>query len=312
MTNPVLPGSDLIDLMLSFLRIVEAGSLSAAAQQLGTSQPTMSRRLQTLERLLGVKLLQRSTHGMQLTEEGQRCFEHARALVGHWQAMEADLRGPADHPRGQLRVVVPHAYGQEQLVRPLAQYLRQFPEVSVEWMLIDRPPNFVADGVDCAIRVGMVEDLSSVAIRLADVRRIVVAAPSALPEGSRLPQTPAELMQLPWLAASLFYRRELLLQRVDEPDRQSLLEIAPRLTTDNLYALLSAAREGLGLCVVSAWLVDDDLRSGRLLHLLPQWEAVPQPVSIVYPYAKFYPAKLRHFVEIMRAAIPHMPGMRAV
>ena len=140
MTNPVLPGSDRIDLMLSFLRIVEAGSLSAAAQQLGTSQPTMSRRLQALERLLGVKLLQRSTHGMQLTEEGQCCFEHARALVGHWQAMEADLRGPAVHPRGQLRVVVPHAYGQEQLVRPLAQYLRQFPEVSVEWMLIDRPP----------------------------------------------------------------------------------------------------------------------------------------------------------------------------
>ena len=64
--------------------------------------------------------------------------------------------------------------------------------------------------------------------------------------------------------------------------------------------------------MVSAWLVDDDLRSGRLLHLLPQWEAVPQPISIVYPYAKFYPAKLRHFVEIMRAAIPHMPGMRAV
>lgn len=303
-------GSDRIDLMLSFLRIVEAGSLSAAAQQLGTSQPTMSRRLQALERLLGVKLLQRSTHGMQLTEEGGRCFEHARELVGHWQAMEADLRGPADQPRGTLRVVVPHAYGQEQLVRPLMRYLRRHPEVNVEWMLSDRPPNFVADGIDCAIRVGMVEDLSAVAIRIAQVRRIVIAAPSALPLGAGLPRSPAELAQLPWLAASIFYRRELTLQRVDEPGRQSLIEIAPRLSTDNLYALLSAARDGLGLGVVSAWLVDDDLRLGRLLHLLPEWEAAPQPVSIVYPYAKFYPAKLRHFVEAMREAIPHMPGMR--
>lgn len=308
MTIHLPAGSDRIDLMLSFQRMVEAGSLSAAAQQLGTSQPTMSRRLQTLERLLGVKLLQRSTHGMQLTEEGQRCFAHAQELVARWQTMEADLRGPADQPRGTLRVAVPHAYGQEQLVHPLARYLQLYPLVNVEWTLHDRQPNFVADGIDCAIRVGMVEDLSAVAIRAAQVRRIVVAAPSVL-QGRTL-QSPADLASLPWLAASIFYRNELLLQRVDAPATQQLLEIAPRLTTDNLYALLTAARQGLGLGVVSAWLVDEDLRQGRLQHVLPQWEAAPQPVSIVYPHARFYPAKLRHFVEIMREAIPHMPGMR--
>lgn len=310
MTIPTLPGADRIDLMASFIRIVQSGSLSAAARQLGTSQPTVSRRLQTLERLLGVKLLQRSTHGMQLTEEGARCLEHAQALVANWQAMEAHLRGPADRPLGQLRVLVPHAYGQEQLVHPLMDYLRAYPEVNVEWILTDSPPNFIADGIDCAVRVGMVEDLSAVAIRIAHVRRIVVAAPALLPPGQQGIATPADLAELPWLAASTFYRRDLTLQRVDQPGDTAHLDIAPRFTSENLYALRTAARSGLGACVVSAWLVDDDIRAGRLLHLLPDWEAAPMPISIVYPYASFYPAKLRLFVDAMRAAIPHMPGMR--
>ena len=98
MTNtlPALqPGADRIELMQTFVRIVEAGSLSAAAKQLGTSQPTVSRRLQALERSLGIKLLQRSTHVMKLTEDGERCFAHAKALLDDWRAMEDDLRGTA-------------------------------------------------------------------------------------------------------------------------------------------------------------------------------------------------------------------------
>ena len=105
MTVTLPPGADRIELMQTFIRIVETGSLSAAAQQLGTSQPTVSRRLQALERSLGVKLLQRSTHVMKLTEDGDRCFAHAKALLEDWRAMEDDLRGTADTPRGTLRVL---------------------------------------------------------------------------------------------------------------------------------------------------------------------------------------------------------------
>jgi len=116
---------DRLELMQTLVRIVEAGSLSAAAAQLGTTQPTVSRRLQALERMLGAKLLQRSTHAMQLTEEGQRCFAHAKELLQNWDAFEADLRGSTDVPEGTLRVVVPHAMGQQQLVGPLADYLQR-------------------------------------------------------------------------------------------------------------------------------------------------------------------------------------------
>ncbi|QIL70799.1 LysR family transcriptional regulator [Diaphorobacter sp. HDW4B] len=313
MTDASQPGSDRLELMSSFIRIVEAGSLSAAAQQLGTSQPTMSRRLQTLERLLGTKLLQRSTHGMQLTEGGARCFENARQLVAQWHEMEADLRGPREQPRGNLRVMVPHAFGQDQLVAPLAAFLRSCPEVNVEWRLDDRSPNFVAEGVDCAIHVGPLEDItgqSVVTVPLAQVRRIAVAAPPLLADGRiDTRESPAQLEALPWLAISTFYRRELQFQRVDDANSKHTIQIAPRFITDNLYALRAAAIEGLGACVASAWLVHEDIQAGRLMALAPQWEVAPLPVSILYPYASFYPARLRRFVDAMKAALPHIPGM---
>jgi len=308
MTTALPPGADRIELMQTFIRIVEAGSLSAAAQQMGTSQPTVSRRLQALERTLGIKLLQRSTHVMKLTEDGERCFAHAKALLDDWRTLEADLRGTADTPRGTLRVLAPHAFGQNQLIPPLMDYLRRYPDVTVEWMLHDRRPDFIAEGIDCAIQVGAVEDPSVVAIRLAEVPRIVLASP-ALMAGRATPQHAQDLRQLPWLALSTFYQREVTLTH-QQGGEASSFAIAPRLATDSLYALRSAALAGLGACIASAWIVDADIRQGHLLHLVPTWQAAPLPVYLVYPHARFYPARLRRFLEAVRGAMPGMGGMR--
>ncbi len=173
-------GTDRLALMETFVRIVEAGSLSAAAAQLGSTQPTVSRRLQALERSLGVRLLQRSTHAMKLTEDGARCYERAKELIASWQTFESEMRGAGDEPAGLLRVVVPHALGQQQLIEPLADYLRRSPRMMVEWLLSDRTPDFIAEGIDCAIHVGEVRDPSVVALRLGEVPRIAVAAPALL------------------------------------------------------------------------------------------------------------------------------------
>ncbi|GAA6120844.1 LysR family transcriptional regulator [Acidovorax sp. FG27] len=309
--NPTLAaGADRIDLLQTFVRIVESGSLSAAAQQLGTTQPTVSRRLQALERLMGARLLQRSTHVMKLTPDGERCFAHARALLDDWHAMEADLRGVRDVPRGTLRVLAPHAFGQEQLIAPLADYLRRYPAVDVQWLLHDRRPDFIAEGIDCAIQVGPVEDPAVVAILLAEVPRIVVAAPAvAQARAGRGPDDVRGLEALPWLALNPYYRREVALHH--QASGEALrFSIAPRLATDSLYAMRSAALAGLGACIASAWAVQEDLRRGRLLHLAPDWQAVPLPVSLVYPPARHYPARLRSFLELMRAAMPGLTGLR--
>ncbi|NMG33839.1 LysR family transcriptional regulator [Azoarcus sp. TTM-91] len=304
---PLAAGGDRIELMQTFVRIVEAGSLSAAAAQLGTTQPTVSRRLQMLERAFGLKLLQRSTHVMKLTEDGQRCYAHAKDLLESWQAIEADLRGARDEPRGRLRVVVPHAFGQDQLIGPMTEYLRRHPGVSVEWLLHDRRPDFLAEDIDCAIQVGEVEDASVIAIRLAEVPRIVVAAPGLWGDGAP-PAAPEALAALPWLALQTYYRDEVLLLRKADGAR-SRFAIQPRMYTDSLYALRNAALVGLGACVASAWVVAEDIAQGRLAHLMPEWQAPPLPVYLVYPPARHYPAKLKVFNEVVRAHMPTLAGM---
>lgn len=303
MSSPTaLQTSDRIELLQTFVHIVDTGSLSAAATQLGTTQPTVSRRLQALERHFGVRLLSRSTHAMRLTEDGQRCLTRARDLLASWQAFDAELRGVENEPEGTLRVVAPHAFGQELLMGPLADYLRAHREVSVEWLLHDRQPDFIAEGVDCAIHVGEVTDLSVVALKLAEVKRIPVVAPEVL-AGSALPQHPSELGALPWLALGTYYRNEIHLTHLRSGETCQF-SITPRLNTDSLYALRHAALRGLGACIGSGWLFTEDLARGKLVQLVPEWQATPLPVYLTYPPARFQPARLRRFLELMRATAP--------
>lgn len=302
------PGTDRLELMQTFVRIVEAGSLSTAAQQLGTSQPTVSRRLQQLERLMGLRLIQRSTHAMKLTQEGERCFQHAQGLLEQWQAVEADLRGVRGEPRGHLRVLVPSVFGQQQLVPPLVSLLNQFPALTVEWLLQDRMPDFTAEGIDCAVRIGAVDEPGLVAIRLAELPRIVVAAPSLL-DGGPVPQDAEALAGLPWLALQTFYRQEVVLHHRQE-GRVQRFGIHPRLSTDHLHALCQAALAGLGACIASTWAVSDALAQGRLVQLAPQWSAESLPISLVHRPGRFQPARLRAFIDMMREHVPRIAGVQ--
>lgn len=301
MTSPPVLAADRIEMMQTFVRIVEAGSLSAAAMQMGTTQPTVSRRLQWLEKTFGVRLLQRTTHAMKLTDDGERCYDRAKQLLADWAAFEADVRGADAEPAGLLRIVAPHAFGQQRFIPALSRYMLRYPKVQVEWLLHDRGPDFVADGVDCAIQIGELHDPSLVAILVAQVPRIVVAAPALLGR-QRIPQEPEQLASLPWLALKQFYRSNLTLTH-DETGASQQITFRPRMLTDSLYAIRAAALEGLGVCASSSWIVGDDLEAGALVQLAPHWRAAPLPVYLVYPYARFYPAKLRRFTEMMRESI---------
>lgn len=294
-------GTDRIDLMRTFVRIVESGNLSAAALQLNTSQPTVSRRLQTLERMLGVTLILRSTHAMKLTDDGERCYEQAKQLLERWAALEDELRVGDAEPVGRLRVRAPHAFGQNQLIEPLTRYLQRYPHVTVDWILNDTRPDFIAEDVDCVIQVGHDNDPATIKVLLAEIPRIVVAAPSLLDKHpvSQL----EELAQAPWVALSLFYRNEVVLRHGADGSMQHL-NIRPRMATDSLNALRMSALSGLGVAMVSSWIVADDLACGELVHVLPEWEAVALPVYLVYPYSSYYPARLRTFIAMIREVVP--------
>jgi DNA-binding transcriptional LysR family regulator len=307
MNMPTPQGPDRIELMATFVSIVESGSLSAAANRLGTTQPTISRRLQILEKWLGVKLVQRSTHAMNLTEDGERFLAHSRQLLENWSSMEEELRGATYDPFGTLRIVVPHAFGQDQLVAPLLAFLGRYPKLSVEWLLHRHRPDFIAEGVDCEIRLGSVEDPSLVALLLAEVPRIVVAAPSVLAQKSDLSMD--ALPGLPWIALNLFYRDTVALTHRTTGESRNL-SITPRLSTDSVYNTHQAALAGFGATLISTWMVKEDLEQGRLVQLVPEWQGVSLPVYLVYPYANFYPARLRRFVELMRETLPTLVGTK--
>ncbi|WP_312758806.1 LysR family transcriptional regulator [Pantoea brenneri] len=306
MSNPNT--SDRIELMQTFIRIVESGSLSAAAAQLGTTQPTISRRLQTLEQRLGLKLILRTTHALKLTDDGERCYAQARQLLATWHALEDELTGASDDPVGTLRVRAPHAFGQDQLIAPLVDYLRRYPRLNIEWMLNDRTPDFMAENVDCAIQVGAPTDPSVVAILLAEVPRIVVASPDLLARQPPIEQV-EQLRDLPWLALTSFYRNEVALQKIDDGQPVNLA-ITPRLSSDSLYAVRKAALAGMGAAIVSSWVVQQDLAEGRLIQLTPQWQAPPLPIWLTYPWASYYPARLQHFFSMIKAVMPQLAGTR--
>lgn len=294
MTTGSAPKLDRLALMETLLRVVDAGSISAAARQLGTSQPTVSRRLQQLESSLGLALLKRSTHAIQLTDVGERYVLRARALLGDWQQFERSLRTEDDAPEGLLRVVVPHAFGQEQLLGPVIEYLRRYPSVQVEWRLYDGPVRLVEDAIDCIIRVGKLDSDTLIARKIHEVERIVVAAPALL-EG-RAYSRPAQLEALPWLALETYYRNRVKLER---EARSESIHIRPRFITDSLFALRNAALSATGAAVISEWIVREDLARGRLVQLAPRWRAPSLPVHIAWPRAQFYAPRLRRFIAMM-------------
>lgn len=301
-------GIDRIEMMHTFVRIVEGGSLSSAAVQLNTTQPTVSRRLQSLETRLGTKLIMRNTHAMKLTDDGERCYQHAKKLIENWNALEDDLKNINDEPVGMLKVRAPNAFGQDQLIAPLVKYLSDHAQISVEWMLNDSSPDFINDGIDCAIHVGDIPDSSMVAVLLAEVPCVAIAAPSLLNKYPEVKQV-EDLSVLPWVSLSTFYRNKIVLKNSAQQSCHEV-EFSPRLITDSLYALRSTIVSGVGVGVSSTWVINEDLASGKLVHLLPEWSADPLPVYLVYPYASYYPARLRIFLDFIRQVMPTLAGAR--
>ncbi|MCI1898063.1 MAG: LysR family transcriptional regulator [Enterobacter sp.] len=299
---------DRVELMRTFVRIVESGSLSAAARQMNTTQATVSRRLQSLESLLDVRLLLRTTHATKLTDDGERCYQHARRVIDSWLALEDEVGKSEEEPVGTLRVRAPHAFGQEQLLSPLTHFLQRYPNLSVEWMLNDKSVDFLSDNIDCAIRVGAEIDPATVSVLLAEVPRCVVASPALLSQFAPIIH-PQDLNALPWIALNTFYRQhiDLFEDASLQPER---VAISPRLSTDSLYVARNTALTGLGVAAVSSWTVEEDIREGRLVHVLPEWQPAPLPVHLVYPWSRYYPARLRRFLEMMREVMPQISGMR--
>jgi DNA-binding transcriptional LysR family regulator len=280
---------DRLALLATFVRIAERGSLSAAARDLDTSQPSVSRQLAALEGMLGTSLVSRTTHSLALTADGTALLGDARRLLGEWEGLTERLTGDADL-RGTLRVVAPVALGQRHFMRAALAFAREHPGVTIEWRLTDRPIRFAEEGCDLWIKVGPIPDDTLVVREIARVERLVVATPDlALRHGSEA------LERWPWVTLGPFEGSRIALNGKNGSEVSFV--VVPRLATDNILALLEAVRNGLGAAIMPRWFVQKELDTGALIDAAPDLRAARLPINLALATGARRPMRVERFAE---------------
>ncbi|MBD3887082.1 LysR family transcriptional regulator [Phormidium tenue FACHB-886] len=287
---------DRLDCIQSFVRVVEAGSFSAVARKLNTSQPTISKQIAALEDYLDVQLLARSTRKLQLTQEGERFFEHCQEVLDAAAAAEASV-GQRQKPVGTLRVSCPVAFGQHQVMPYVKDFLDRYPDIKLDLTLSDRFIDLVEDGTDLAIRIGQVNDPTLITHHLGFTRRVTIGATTYFcnhPE----PQTPEELVNHNCIVYTrLVTGNEWHFQQPTEGTVQVIAK--GNLQTDNSTIIREAVLSGLGVAVCPVWLFGDLLNSDSLRIVLGDYQPIPLPIHAVYRRGRFIPAKVRCFIEYL-------------
>ena len=282
-----------------FVAVVEAGSLSAAARRLGIATTMVSAHMQRLEREVGASLLLRTTRSLRLTEAGEGFYEAARQIVADAEAAIAAAAGDTTEPRGRLRVTAPVDYA-ERVLAPVAVALRrQYAELQIEVLAVDRPLDLVAEQIDVAIRIGQLADSDLRATRIGRFANRVVASP-ALFEGRLPPTRPEELAALPFIALSVL-AQPLLWRFAANGEVEQSVRFRAGLAVNTASAMRSAALAGGGLAMLPDYLVADDLAAGRLVELLPGWRLPEGGVHALYPAARQPPRKTRVLIEALQA-----------
>ncbi|WP_237479196.1 LysR family transcriptional regulator [Lichenibacterium dinghuense] len=290
----------------TFRAILIEGSLSAAARRLGVTLAVVSKRLATLEGRTGVRLIHRTTRALSPTEEGARLLVDVERALDAIEAGEERLAGGRDEPVGTLRVSAPIAFGRRCVVPAVGELVGRHPRLAVSLDLDDRVADLVGEGLDVAIRIGGLADSSATMRKLADNRRILVAAPAYLDAMGR-PATPEDA------AGHAFLRYGT----ANEPWRlrgpkgaTASLAAVGRLRVDDGDAVHDWGLAGLGVMLKSEVDVAADLAAGRLERVLPEWDGGEAPVVALYPSARHLPLKTRVLLDALERRVGEMLGGR--
>lgn len=288
---------DAIEGLPVFVRTVREGSFSAAARALDLTPSAVSKQIGRLEDRLSVRLFNRTTRRLSLTEEGAAFYERASRILADLEDAAECVSSLKAVPRGRLRVTLPTAYGILHLLPALPDFMARCPEVTLEIDLNDRIVNMVEEGFDLALRVGDLEDSSLIGRRLAPNRRVLAAAPSYLAERPA-PARPEDLAAHSCLVYTYRAQRHDW-HLVDESGRESVVAVAGNLETNNPMMLREAALAGLGVVLLPLWIIGPDLKAGRLQHLLPTHHWPDSAIQAVYPPGRHLSAKVRSFLDFL-------------
>lgn len=292
--------ADRLTPMLTFVRIVEAGSLSGAARAMDRSLPAVCRSLAMLEERLGQRLLVRSTRRMALTEAGADFYERSRRIAADVEEAEAAISARRQEPQGLLGISAPVLFGRLHVAPAVGELLSRHPKVSANLLLADRNVNLVDEGLDVAIRIGTLPDSGMVARPLGRIPRVVCAAPAYL-KRQGVPRHPRDLVSHHCVRFTGVSAVHDWTFAVDGAERN--FRIGGRAETNDGGAAIEMAARGLGLVAVLAYQVQALLASGALVRVLRKFEPAPRPVHALYPSGRLAPAKLKVFLEILEATV---------
>lgn len=297
---------DRLDDVALFLRVLDTGSISAAARSLGLSVAVASQRLKRLEQELSVGLLHRTTRRLHATAEGLALAERGRPLVEEFEALAAGLRRAGSDVAGNLRVTMGATFGRMFVSPLLPEFMRRHPLVRVAAHLSDQTVDLVGEGFDLAIRIGELDDSSLVSRRIAANRRVLCASPAYL-QRRGAPAAPGDLERHNCLLLFDSHRRRdtWTLRGPDGVDAE--VRVSGRLESTLGELLRDAAVAGEGIAMFSFWHVAEDLRTGRLQPVLSDWGVRETGIHAVMPQRRFVPPRVRAFVEFLEAHFGERP-----
>jgi DNA-binding transcriptional LysR family regulator len=292
-----------------FLRVLDLGSITAAAHSLDLSVAVASQRLKRLERDLGVRLLHRTTRRLHPTPEGVALAHRGRVLVEDLESLGSELRETATEIAGTLRVTLSASFGRQHISPLLPRFLALHPKVRISVHLSDQFVDLVSEGFDLAIRIGALEDSTLVARHIAPNRRVLCASPEYLRRRGT-PQAPDELREHDCLMLFGSSGRQDVWRLHDAQGREHAIRVQGRFESNYGELLRDASVAGEGIAIHSLWHIADDLRAGRLEVVLPDYRLATTAISAVMPQRRLVPPRVGAFVDFLVAQFGDVPWER--
>ena len=287
---------DRVHLLTVFIAIAEEGGFAAAARRLSISAAAVTRALATLESHLGVKLLNRTTRFVRVSEAGQRYLDDARRILAMIDEADENIAGVHAAPRGQLLVTAPSVFGRMFVVSGVVDYLARYPDIEVSFFLLDRVVNLLEEGIDVAVRIGELPDSSMRAIRVGEVRRVLCASPAYL-ERHGVPDSPDDLAR--HTIAAAVNVTSTVEWRFARDGEVRATRVRPRLHVTSNEAAIEVARLGFGITRLMSYQVAPLLATNELKIILPAFELPSIPVHVVHREGRQASVKVRSFVDAM-------------
>jgi len=294
---------DTLDGLKTVIAVVETGSFTAASERLNSSKALVSKYIGEVEETLGIRLFNRTTRKISLTEAGNRYYLQAQQLLENYQAMVDDVVGEQVNPRGVLRISAPVSFGDRQLASIVPEFCQRYPDLHIELVLNNRAVDMIEEGIDVRIKIGSVPDTTLIARHIYDIPLVVCASPEYLQKQGK-PEIPADLSR-----HLCIVDRNFKLGRVwpllDSQGKTHNIDIQSHVSADSPVAIANMVKSGGGIGLITQHVVADDLRSGELIALLPDYSTLTFGLYLMYPHRKHLSTKVKCFVEFMQEKFGH-------